>query len=97
MVPQDGFEPPTLGASILRSKPAELPGHINGEIGARLSPGPSIGLYHGGTGDATGIRTPVTGETVRHNNLYMMAPYISLFDPSRQTLSTHLLPRRSRE
>ena len=26
-------------------------------------------------GDATGIRTPVTGETVRHNSLYMMAPY----------------------
>ena len=26
-------------------------------------------------GDTTEIRTPVTGETVRHNNLYMMVPY----------------------
>ena len=27
-------------------------------------------------GDATGNRTPVTGETVRYNNRYTMAPYI---------------------
>ena len=26
-------------------------------------------------GDATGNRTPVTGETVRYNNRYTMAPY----------------------
>lgn len=48
-------------------------------------------------GDATGNRTPITGETVRYNSLYTMAPYVSLFDPSRQTLSAHPLPQHSRE
>ena len=27
-------------------------------------------------GDATGNRTPVAGETVRHNDRYTMAPFI---------------------
>ena len=31
-------------------------------------------LLYASCGDTTGSRTPVTGETVRHNNLYMMAP-----------------------
>ena len=35
---------------------------------------PSMNSVSRAIGDTTGSRTPVTGETVRHNNLYMMAP-----------------------
>ena len=58
LVPKVGIEPTTSALWGRRSKPTELLGHINGEIGARLSPSPSIGLYHGGTGDSKGTWTP---------------------------------------
>ena len=46
----------TIDLRLMRAAlwPTELHRDINGEIGARLSPSPSIGLYHGGTGDSKG-------------------------------------------